>query len=191
MLVAMPAPALANTAFVILGLLDAEPRTGYEIKAVVDNSTRFFWAASYGQIYPELRKLREAGLIESERDPASARKRVVHRLTPPGRKALRDWLAEPAAPTEYRDEKLLKLFFSGSAGDAGQAADSAAAALAARAAEHAEVAARLRELEPIVVAGGDPHKLAVLRYGIALNEWGLDHCERAARELRPEPKEDA
>ena len=31
--------------------------SGYEIKALVDKSTRFFWAASYGQIYPELQRL--------------------------------------------------------------------------------------------------------------------------------------
>ena len=44
---------------VILGLLSIGPRSGYDIKAVVDRSTRFFWAASYGQIYPELRRLEQ------------------------------------------------------------------------------------------------------------------------------------
>ena len=43
---------LSATAHVILGLVRTEPRSGYEIKAVVDNCARFFWAASYGQIYP-------------------------------------------------------------------------------------------------------------------------------------------
>ena len=132
---------LSNTAYVILGLLDTRPRTGYEIKQTVDVSTRFFWAASYGQIYPELRQLREAGLVESERDPASARKREVHRVTHAGRGALRAWLAEPAATSEYRDEKLLKLFFSRAAADP---AEAGIAALRARGAEHAETAARLR-----------------------------------------------
>ncbi len=46
---------LSPTAYVILGMVSGEPRSGYEIKALVDNTTRFFWAASYGQIYPELR----------------------------------------------------------------------------------------------------------------------------------------
>ena len=41
---------------VILGLLSGAPRSGYEMKAIVDRSTRYFWAASYGQIYPELRR---------------------------------------------------------------------------------------------------------------------------------------
>ncbi len=55
--------------------------------------------------------------------------------------------------------------------------------LAARGAEHAEKAARLREIEPKVLAGGNPYQLAVLRYGIGLNEWGAEHCKRAARDL--------
>ena len=59
---------LSKTAYVILGMLTLGRRTGYEIKALVDVSTRFFWAASYGQIYPELKRLEAAGLIEGERD---------------------------------------------------------------------------------------------------------------------------
>ena len=52
---------LNPTAYVILGMLGLRPMCGYEIKPLVDNSTRFFWAASYGQIYPELRRLSDAG----------------------------------------------------------------------------------------------------------------------------------
>ena len=43
---------LNPTSYVILGMLGMRPMCGYEIKAFVDKSTRFFWAASYGQIYP-------------------------------------------------------------------------------------------------------------------------------------------
>jgi PadR family transcriptional regulator, regulatory protein AphA len=46
---------LSATAKVILRMLAQRPRSGYEIKSLVDHSTRYFWAASYGQIYPELR----------------------------------------------------------------------------------------------------------------------------------------
>ena len=52
---------LSKTAYVILGMLRLGKRTGYEIKSRVDVSTRFFWAASYGQIYPELKRLEDAG----------------------------------------------------------------------------------------------------------------------------------
>lgn len=182
---------LSTTAYVILGFLDARPRTGYEIKHAVDGSTRFFWAASYGQIYPELRRLREAGLVTSERDDAGARKRTRHRITAAGRRELRRWLAAPAEPAELRDEQLLKLFFTASVGDESASRAAGAETLSTRAAEHAETAARLREIEPRVIANGDPHQLAVLRYGIALNEWGADHCTRAAGELAETREESA
>ena len=74
---------------VILGLLAGAERSGYEIKAIVDRSTRFFWAASYGQIYPELRRLEHDGLIEGEDAPNGARPRRVYRITPAGPSRLR------------------------------------------------------------------------------------------------------
>ncbi len=178
---------LSSTAYVILGLLDAEPRTGYEIKQAVDNSTRFFWAASYGQIYPELRRLRDAGLVESERDDAGARQRSRHRITAAGRRELKRWLATPAADCELRDEKLLKLFFARSSGKAGTDSavteSTAAELMTAKAEEHSAKAERLRELEPRVIAAGNPYQLMVLRYGIGLNEWSARYCADAAGDL--------
>ena len=54
---------LGPTAYVILGMLALGPRSGYDIKQFADFSTRHFWATSYGQIYPELKRLTEAGLV--------------------------------------------------------------------------------------------------------------------------------
>ena len=103
---------LSGTGYVILGMLALGVRTGYDIKATVDRSTRFFWAASYGQIYPELRRLEEAGLIDGKSSPTGARKRKEYTLTEAGRAELLRWLAAPAPMPELRDESLLKLFFA-------------------------------------------------------------------------------
>ena len=103
---------LSPTAYVILGMLAWRPMSGYEIKALVDKSTRFFWAASYGQIYPELRRLAEAGLIEGKASPQGGRQRNVYRLTRAGQRELEAWLGVDAGGFETRDEGLLKLFFA-------------------------------------------------------------------------------
>ncbi len=103
--------SLSPTARVILGLLAWRPRTGYEIKQVTDQSTRFFWGASYGQIYPELRRLETDGLVESREEPRGRVPRRVFSLTTAGREALDAWLEEPEEAYEVRDEGLLKLFF--------------------------------------------------------------------------------
>lgn len=161
---------LSPTAYVILGFLDARPRSGYEIKQTVDNSTRFFWAASYGQIYPELRRLAGLGLVESKRDDDGGRRRQIHRVTAAGRRELRGWLQRPAETFETRDEWLLKLFFARSTGRA-----TAAALVRSKSEFHTALAARLREIEPKVVANGNPHQLSVLRYGIAMNEWSAEY----------------
>src|SRR5215211_8996157 len=100
---------LSSTAYVILGLLRKGPKSGYEIKSLVDHSTRFFWAASYGQIYPELRRLADAGLIEGTADPQGERQRTVYRLTAAGADALSTWLTTPPDIQQTRDESLLKV----------------------------------------------------------------------------------
>ena len=109
----MSPPSLTPTGRVILGMIALGRPTGYDIKQFVDKSTRHFWAASYGQIYPELRRLEEQGLIRGQSEPTGGRARTVYELTGAGRAALSDWLeAEPDAIFEVRDESMLKLFFS-------------------------------------------------------------------------------
>jgi PadR family transcriptional regulator AphA len=163
---------------VILGMLGNGPRTGYEIKAAVDQTTRFFWAASYGQIYPELKQLAEAGLVKGESSPQGERKRTVYTLTAAGRKELRRWLERPPETFELRDEGLLKLFFSGGSGP-----ESAAVALAAKRRHHEEKLDQLRAIEPLARDSSDPFPYLVLRYGVELSEWTIEWCKRAEREL--------
>src|SRR3954471_7776532 len=97
---------------VILGFLSLGARTGYEIKAAVDRSTRFFWAASYGQLYPELKRLEQEGLIAGEDAPSGGGGPRAYRLTQAGRKALDEWLHGRELTVELRDESLLRLFFA-------------------------------------------------------------------------------
>jgi PadR family transcriptional regulator AphA len=176
---------LSNTAYVILGLLRKGPKSGYEIKSFVDRSVRFFWTASYGQIYPELRKLAEAGLIEGKPTPQGGRKRTVYRLTAEGRRELRRWLDEPPEVFELRDEGLLKLFFAGASPDA------ARKAIEAKRAANEETLRQLSEIEPMAKAAPDRFPDMVLRYGVAWSEFIIEWCDSALAELRDEEEEQA
>jgi DNA-binding PadR family transcriptional regulator len=171
---------LNGTASVILGMLRIQPMSGYEIKQAVDQSTRFFWAASYGQIYPELRRLAREGLIEGEQAPRGARRRTVYRLTPKGEEALVAWLNEPPAPPELRFEGLLKLFFLRA-----DERETAKRQLERMRAQNVAGLRRLREIEPAARALPDGSQLLVLRSGIAAFEavegW-LDEAERRLAE---------
>ncbi len=154
-----------------------QPRSGYEIKATVDGTTRFFWAASYGQIYPELKRLAEAGLIVGSDAPRGERKRTVYEITADGEEELKDWLRQAPATYEMREEGLLKLFFAGGLPRQESVEISALDARAPRG-----VAERLRADGAAGRRGsdvaGDPFPLMVLRGGIEFNEWFADWCER-------------
>ena len=179
---------LSATGKVILGMLAARPRSGYEIKQLVDSSARYFWAASYGQIYPELKKLEKAGLIAGDDSSTGARQRTIFRLTTKGKKAARDWISRPPEVQETRDEGLLKLFFAGSI-DPKRAAEIARE----RAAISRAKLAQLRAIADAVDQAGhaadgpaaepDAGSLTVLRYGIEMSEWTADWFERAADDL--------
>ena len=163
---------------VVLGLLALGPRSGYDIKATVDRSTRFFWAASYGQIYPELRRLESEGLIAGEDAPNGARGRRVYELTDSGREALEAWLLGTSLTIEYRDESLLRLFFADAL-----PREQALGLLEARKRGHEQYLDVLRAIQGR--PGRDPDFVdLVLRWGIDFNEWGRQWCEHQLQRLR-------
>lgn len=175
-----------KTSYVVLGMLRMGLRTGYEIKQLVDVSTRFFWAASYGQIYPELKRLEQAGLVRGEDDPAGGRRRHAYALTEAGEIALRNWLrSDQPLHFELRDEGLLKFFFADSLSAAEQVEQ-----VAAIRREHERVRLQLRAVgSGSPTAEGEPegHPLMTLRFGIAYQDFVVDWCERMERELAERP----
>jgi PadR family transcriptional regulator AphA len=179
------AEPLSRTAYVILGMLRLGKRTGYEIKSLVDVSTRFFWAASYGQIYPEFARLEAAELIRAEPVASDSRGRKAYELTDAGEDALREWLlsSEPLH-LELRHEGALKLFFS----DALSPEERVEPVRQMRAA-HEQVLEQLRAIEP--EHDGDdaeaPAPLLCLEWGIAYQEFMVDWCSKMERRLAVEP----
>jgi len=156
---------LTATAKVILGLLKFGARTGYDVKRVTDLSTRFFWRASYGQIYPELRALEQAGLVRARDEPRGRRPRHVYALTAAGDRALLAWLQEGEDTYELRDEGLLRLFF----GELLPPDD--LRALVRRRREWFEASAvHFRGIATELGELDDPSG-EVLRYGIELMDW--------------------
>ncbi|MGN6217848.1 MAG: PadR family transcriptional regulator [Solirubrobacterales bacterium] len=171
---------LSATAYVILGMVSKEPRSGYEIKALVDNSTRFFWAASYGQIYPELKRLSQAGLVVGSERPTGGRKRTVYEITADGEEELRTWLRQPPQVFETRDEGLLKLFFAGAL-----PREEALAILREMRAQRLAANARLQAIKEMHDEMEACPEM-VLEGGLEFTAWFADWCERMeARLLGP------
>lgn len=100
--------------YALLGLISERSRYGYEIKKEFEGSIGFFWNAHLSQIYPELAKLEEEGLLSKRQVIQEERpNKLLYAITDQGRKALKEWLARPIRPRQIKDEALLKVFFSG------------------------------------------------------------------------------
>jgi DNA-binding PadR family transcriptional regulator len=156
-------------------------RTGYDIKQKIEISTRFFWGASYGQIYPELKRLAAAGLVEAEPDPRGRLKRTAYRLTPAGERVLHDWLTDQDHQHfEMRDEAILKIFF----GDLLSPEELLANVTARR--EWCERTLELfRQIDDMSVTGWGPREspTEALHYGLELIEWMRGWYARKEAEL--------
>jgi PadR family transcriptional regulator AphA len=186
-------PELSKTAYVILGMLNLGPKTGYEIKSLVDVSTRFFWAASYGQIYPDLARLEKLGLVKGTRDRDDGRRRKVYELTSEGRQALKDWLTSPdPLHVELRHEGKLKFFFSDALEPEEQRDQ-----LRRMRAEHEAIGEKLRSIEPAARAAaetsGNRCPYMTLEFGIAYQEFIVRYCREmeSRMEEAPVPAEEA
>jgi len=180
----LPALELSPTGRVILGTVALGKRTGYDIKAFVDNTARYFWAASYGQLYPELKRLEDQGLVRGRPEPSGGRARTVYELTEAGTAALQRWLeAEDAPSYELRDEGMLKLFLSDSFPERRIDIVRAIRAREERALAH------LRSIEPRASTGPAGPYLT-LQMGMGLAEWTISWCEATERRLAAESEEE-
>jgi PadR family transcriptional regulator, regulatory protein AphA len=97
---------------VLLGLLTVEPMSGYDLGQTIRGSVGFFWSESYGQIYPNLKKLAADGFVTAKTERQKGKPdRHIYSISKKGRERLTAWLAVEPQPEIPRNELLLKLFF--------------------------------------------------------------------------------
>lgn len=104
--------ATSTLGFALLGLLARQKMTGYELAKSLKTSVGNFWTAGHSQIYPQLAKLEDDGLLVHEVvDGPGPRDTKRYAITDAGRRELGDWVAVPPRKDEpARSEILLKVF---------------------------------------------------------------------------------
>ena len=101
---------LRPSAYLVMAMIRDGVDTGYSIKQRIERVASLFWSASYGQIYPELRRLQAAGLIEGTETRQGGRLRREYSLTKAGFEELRRWLESSFEPAMWlRNEGILRL----------------------------------------------------------------------------------
>lgn len=100
--------------YAILGLIDKEKITGYDLTKMFNDSVADFWSANQSQIYPELKKLVQAGLIEYEVViQGEVLEKKLYSITQEGKAALMKWLLEEEPPLpQSKDIFKLRVYFA-------------------------------------------------------------------------------
>ncbi len=100
--------------YALLGFLNYQPMTGYELENFINASTGYFWHAKLSQIYTTLKQLEQGGYLSSKVEIQEGRPdRRVYTITETGREDLHHWLAQPLLEADpVKSTLLLKLFFA-------------------------------------------------------------------------------
>lgn len=148
--------------FAALGLLAQHPGSGYDLLKRFEKSMANVWPATQSQLYGELNKLADDGLIEV--GDVGPRGRKEYRVTDAGRAELVRWVTDPSGDPPIRRPDLLRVFLLGDV-----PADTART-YAAEFAEHA--AAELKKYEHLENSiswddsDADFYGRAALEYGL-------------------------
>jgi DNA-binding PadR family transcriptional regulator len=141
-----------SVAYSILGLLEREPRHGYELKREYDAVFAHARPLKFGQLYATLGRLERDGLVSLDgEEPGHGpdRKRFV--ITEHGVTDLERWIADPEPPEPFLQPTLfIKVVL------ALQSGRDARAILDAQRRRHLE---RMRELTAMKAAGGEVDRL--------------------------------
>lgn len=95
----------------LLGLLADRQASGYDLMKLFETSLANVWPATQSQVYGELGKLADSGLLEVAAEGPRGRKEYA--LTEAGRDELRHWLIETEPTRVARSDALLRVFFLG------------------------------------------------------------------------------
>lgn len=95
--------------YALLALLRVGPQSGYDLQKKFDTSVGHLWHAPDSQIYPELRKMEKAGLVEAEEQVRGTRgTRRMYTITDAGVRDYLEWMNGSLTYARVREPASLK-----------------------------------------------------------------------------------
>ncbi len=100
------------TEYILLGFLMEKDMTGYDMKQHMSMSTSYFVDASFGSIYPSLKRLEKKGLVELKESIENGKLKKIYSINEQGKTEFLKWLASPIALSRTDiSGPLAKIFF--------------------------------------------------------------------------------
>lgn len=99
--------------YAILGFLDCEPMTGYDIKKLIEQLPFMHWSGNNNQIYKALSTLHQNGLVVNETiNPETGPSKKIYSITSEGQDTLTQWACSTPELPEIKSEFLIQLAWS-------------------------------------------------------------------------------
>ncbi|MDF2926147.1 MAG: PadR family transcriptional regulator [Paenibacillaceae bacterium] len=97
--------------YIILGFLMDRELSGYDLKQTMASSTSYFFDASFGSIYPALKKLETRGDVRATEVVDGGKFKKLYAIQATGRETFRAWLAGPIPFSRTKPDHLIPVFF--------------------------------------------------------------------------------
>ncbi len=178
----------------ILGLLEEQPMTGYDLNKAFEQTAQHFWTTEQSQIYRALYRMEENGWVNVENviQHENPNKKIYH-VTEAGRDELRRWLSRPIATTTLREGWMGQVYFGGQVKNS--------AVIAVLEAYRDELLRDLEESEAIMTSISAAHDLSklprrgqfhllVLDFGIRAQRDHIRHIQYMIDRIQQFPEED-
>jgi DNA-binding PadR family transcriptional regulator len=168
----------------LLTALLEHPCAGSELASRFDRSIGYFWPASHQQIYRELGRLAQAGLVESLPPQAGRGRKRVYRVLPAGRRELARWTGESYRPRPLREELMVRLRAEAVIGPT----PALLRGIERQRAQHAQQREVYRQIELRDFPGQDASREQQLQHlvlgaGLMWESFWVDFCDKALRTL--------
>lgn len=97
--------------YLILGMVCNETLTGYDIKKHIESGIGTFYKASFGSIYPMLKKLTDKSCLTMYGESQGGRQKKLYQITDEGKKTFTKWLTAPMNVMDGSNTHLAKVYF--------------------------------------------------------------------------------
>ncbi len=165
--------------YILLGFLKECELSGYGLKQYMAGSTAHFFDASFGSIYPALKRMEERGWIGVREVVESGKLKKLYAITESGSGVFMDWLAKPIEFAKTKPDPLVNLFFYGFLPK-----ETAIANIKKYLADTQIVLDALRSYEPKVKQMADVYQYATIVYGIGQYEFVMQFCKDLIEKIK-------
>jgi Predicted transcriptional regulators len=161
------------TEYVLLGFLMEKDMTGYDMKQHMSISTSYFVDASFGSIYPSLKRLEKKGFVELKESIENGKLKKIYSINQNGKAEFLKWLASPIAVSRTDiSGPLAKVFFYRYLPN-----EQAILLIKQYIEDFARYKTNLLELKSKVEHKADPFELCTLDFGLDCYDFVIHWCE--------------